>query len=693
MNRFDKNPEPDSPFHRGEREIQSRLGVRERMESFGRRVIRSYLPEQHRDFYRQLPYLLLGSMDSEGQPWASILCGEPGFVNSSDKHSVTISAEPLAGDPLRSNLTIGSFVGVLGIELATRRRNRMSTVVRIASPSHFKLEVVQSFGNCPQYIQAREFETYKENLAGPVTVTEKLTTAMRMMIQTSDTFFVASASASAAGQSASEGGDVSHRGGRPGFVKVDDSGELWIPDYPGNNHFNTLGNFLEYPKAGLLFPDFTTGDLLSLSGSVAIDWDHPETGYFEGAKRFWRFRPERCVLMEDALPIRAIGVEPSLNNSITGTWDEAARKRQVETLKDQWVPACVVKTADEGGDVRSFYLSPELPARPGFIAGQFLPVRAMVEGSLVQRTYTLSSGPADDLYRISVKRDGRFSTFAHDALIAGEQLEVKAPAGAFILDEGNTPLLLIGAGIGITPMVSMARHLLSELLRWRSMRKVTLLVIVRSKRHKIFVEELSRLEQESNGHLHVYWCLTRPDDNIPVARDSHFLGRPNLSVLRQLLPAGDEEVYLCGPAPFMQDSYALLRELGVPDRRIFAEAFGPGALQRENDTVVEEDVAESALVTFVDEHGDVLLEQGWRRTDGSLLAFAEAHGINPDFSCRSGQCGSCLATRVDGELLHNKGTIEVGSNDVLLCSARPRATDERQDSAVCIKVGIAQLSR
>jgi predicted pyridoxine 5'-phosphate oxidase superfamily flavin-nucleotide-binding protein len=107
---------PKSPFHPGEQEIQSRLGVRDRVENLGQRFIRDYLPDQHREFYRQLPMLLIGSVDSRGHPWASLLVGRPGFIHSPDPHSLVIEAKPIFGDPLNDNLIPGTEVGILGID-------------------------------------------------------------------------------------------------------------------------------------------------------------------------------------------------------------------------------------------------------------------------------------------------------------------------------------------------------------------------------------------------------------------------------------------------------------------------------------------------------------------------------------------------------------------------------------------------
>ncbi|MEO0988537.1 MAG: pyridoxamine 5'-phosphate oxidase family protein, partial [Cyanobacteria bacterium J06639_14] len=148
----------ESPFHPGEQAIQAKLGARDRMDTLGRRMIREFLPEQHRQFYAQLSYFLVGTVDGEGRPWASILVGEPGFIATPSDRTLQITAQPLFGDPLAANLAAGTDIGFLGIELHTRRRNRVNGVVSAISPDGFEVQVRQTFGNCPKYIQARQFD-------------------------------------------------------------------------------------------------------------------------------------------------------------------------------------------------------------------------------------------------------------------------------------------------------------------------------------------------------------------------------------------------------------------------------------------------------------------------------------------------------------------------------------------------------
>jgi len=297
-----------SPFHKGERAIQSQLGVRDRMENFGNRVIRDYLPEQHRDFYTKLSYIIVGHADNNGHPWASILFKKNGLIQSSDEQHLTINSKPLIGDPLSNTLINQSQTGghinfgLLGIELESRRRNRLSAYVTSYSDNNIQLKIKQTFGNCPKYIQAREM-TYNERTQPSIVKNfSNLDNQTSQLITKSDTFFIASYLKSKSND-INKGADVSHRGGKPGFVTVHKN-TLTIPDYQGNNHFNTLGNILENPVAGLTFIDFDSGDIIMLTGKAQIIWDSKELADYNGAQRLLKFTLVKGISISNAVPLK-----------------------------------------------------------------------------------------------------------------------------------------------------------------------------------------------------------------------------------------------------------------------------------------------------------------------------------------------------------------------------------------------------
>lgn len=301
-------------FHEGERAVQARAGVAQRMAQLGPRVIRDFMPEQHREFFGQLPFVITGTVDADGQPWASVLAEPPGFMRAPHPGQLDVRARPLAGDPLGSTLADGAAIGLLGLEPHTRRRNRMNGIVRDVKNSGFSVEVSQSFGNCPKYIQARE-PVYANDRAGATALVHEspqLDEAARRIITGADTFFIATAYAGDSAQAGRAGGvDVSHRGGSPGFVRVADDGMLTVPDFVGNYFFNTLGNIAVNPRAGLLFIDFDTGDLLYLAVRARIVWDGLELQQFEGAQRLLRLQVLSMRRVEASLTLRWGRSEPS----------------------------------------------------------------------------------------------------------------------------------------------------------------------------------------------------------------------------------------------------------------------------------------------------------------------------------------------------------------------------------------------
>ena len=317
-------------FHEGERAVQARAGVAARMADIGPRVIRDFMPDQHRDFFEQLPFVVVGTVDDAGQPWASVLAAPVGFIEVPDARSLQVRAQPISGDPLQNTLVDGTPIGLLGIEPHTRRRNRVSGVVRSVGQAGFGVELQQSFGNCPKYIQAREPVHLPGSLSTPPVLftSPQLDAAARRTIEAADTLFIASAysgDATGMGHAGAAGGvDVSHRGGKPGFVRVDPSGTLTVPDFVGNFFFNTLGNISVNPRAGLLFIDFDNGDLLYLAVSAEIVWDGPELQSFKGAQRLLKFQVKSMRRLVAALALRwgPTAQSPALEG--LGQWSEHA---------------------------------------------------------------------------------------------------------------------------------------------------------------------------------------------------------------------------------------------------------------------------------------------------------------------------------------------------------------------------------
>ncbi len=676
-----------SVWHAGERTLQEKIGVAEKMASVGQRVIRPYLLDQHRDFYAQLPFILLGSVDPAGDAWATLLAGEPGFLSAPTTTALHVSALRDPSDPASQGLRDGDAIGLLGIELQTRRRNRLNGILRMAADGSFDVEVDQSFGNCPQYIQRRSPHFVRDPLlpfAGEVHESGDLDAPARAMIEAADTFFVAT-------YVDRDGGhrqvDVSHRGGKAGIVRVSDDGLLTIPDFAGNMFFATLGNMLVNGKAGLLFVDFENGDMLQLSGDGEPVLDSPEIAAFQGAERLWTFRPRHVVRREGAAPLRWTFAEDgwSPNSLMTGDWRQTAERLQAKEFASRWRPFRVVRIVQESAQIRSFYLEPAdsaglLPHK----AGQHLPIRLILPGAdkPTIRTYTLTVAPSDGFYRISVKRERRASCHLHDAVHVGDMIEARAPDGAFTIDvRERRPAVLLAAGVGITPMLAMLRHIVYEGLRTRHIRPTVLFQAAHSKADRAFAKELAALADAASGAVAVVRVLSDVSD-AEQGVDYEAAGRINMTVLTRFLAFNDYDFYLCGPPAFMQDLYDGLRGYNIADKRVHAEAFGRAVIVRSVPVVVPEGLQRvpatgPVAVSFLES----LKEARWTPESGTLLELAEERGLSPEYSCRSGTCGTCRTRLVQGAVAYLKHPeAPVGEGEVLICCAVPAAPEGDEDA-------------
>lgn len=666
-----------SPWHKGELALQRSVGAVERMVTPGlRQMSRNYMPEQHREFYAQLPFVVMGAVDPSGDAWATLRAGRPGFMHSPVPQRLSLRLARQADDPADAGLEDGAGIGMLGIELHTRRRNRLNGNVRRADDGGFDIEVTQAYGNCPQYIQLRQFAFVDED-AGAVRDMTALDATARAMIEGADSFYVASyVERDGANQV-----DVSHRGGKPGFVRIGEDGVLTIPDFSGNLFFNTLGNFLLNPRAGLVFVDYRSGDMLQMSGRAEVFLDAPEVAAFAGAERLWRFTPERIILRPAALPLRWTDTEngASPNALITGSWADASARLQADALAQQWRSYRIDRIADESAAIRSFYLTPADGAGlPRAQAGQHLTIRLALPGTAQQqvRSYTLSSAPSDPWLRISVKREGAVSRHLHDTLRTGDVIEAYAPAGRFTIDAAaRRPAVLLAAGVGVTPLLAMLRHLGHEALRTRYQRPVWLFQSARSKAQRAFGGEIDALAQAGKGGVRVVRVLS-DTAGAEAGSDYDAAGRISLELLKKTLPLDDYDFYLCGPSAFTQQMYDALRSINVADKRILAEAFGPSSLQR---TGSEPAAAGSAAATPATAPVPVLFmasakEARWTPDSGSLLELAEQRGLAPAFGCRNGSCGSCRVRVLSGAVAYpQEPTADIPAGEALICSAVPAA--------------------
>ncbi|MDP6875678.1 MAG: 2Fe-2S iron-sulfur cluster-binding protein [Alphaproteobacteria bacterium] len=312
----------------------------------------------------------------------------------------------------------------------------------------------------------------------------------------------------------------------------------------------------------------------------------------------------------------------------------------------------------EGGDICSFYLVPhDGKAVPPFSPGQYLTfnLRLPDRDKPLVRCYSLSDSPFQtDHYRVSIKRQGppprepdappgRASNYFHADLHPGDIVDVKAPSGNFFLDlSKHSPVVSIGGGVGLTPMVSM----LNAICESGSQRETWFFYGIRNGDEHIMREHFEALEAE-HENVHVRICYSDPKGDEVVGHGFDHACRVSVDLFKQVLPSNNYEFYVCGPPPMMEALTADLRQWGVPDDDIHFEAFGPASVKKTAAAPgTEVAAATGQIVTFARSNKKIT----WDGTQGSILELAEANGIELDSGCRAGSCGTCITAVKTGDV-------------------------------------------
>ena len=312
------------------------------------------------------------------------------------------------------------------------------------------------------------------------------------------------------------------------------------------------------------------------------------------------------------------------------------------------------------------------PAR----AGQYLTLRLVPDQGerAVLRNYSLSGPPGAGYYRVTVKREprGAASGYLHTRLAVGDQLDVAAPRGTFILDETEAPVLLISAGIGATPVLAMLRALAQE----HSDRVIWWLNGARNGReHPFAAEARGLLGSLRNGQAHVYYSQPQPDDL--QGRDFDSAGRLTASRLAELQPPPDAQAYLCGPTAFMDDISAGLAALGFDASRLHTEPFGPAASQTPGIAATPTraphpptgEPGTGPTIAFA--RSDLAIP--WSSDYGTLLELAESCDVPVRWSCRTGVCQTCETTLIEGNVDYSPDPVEPPTaGSVFICCSQPR---------------------
>ncbi|MEP2946455.1 MAG: pyridoxamine 5'-phosphate oxidase family protein [Lentilitoribacter sp.] len=537
-----------NPFHVGEVKAQQKAGVGNVAEWAGG-FIRKFLPQQHREFFSTLPFIIASGEDADGKIWITLLEGKQGFISSPDPQSLLLETKIDQQDPLAEAFENKTEVGVVGIELATRRRNRFSGQIE-KTDNGYRINIKQSFGNCPQYITERGLERMDQTIPMPAIAGTQLSNSQAELIAGADTLFIGTGQKSGKDQ-LSNGFDASHRGGRKGFVQIVDDWTLLIPDYSGNNFFNTIGNLTLDKRVGLVFIEFHTGTLLHVSGTASVDWssdaiDDPN------ARRAIRVKIDKIIERQEATSLK---------------WN---------TLGNSVRRLSVIKKHTESREITSFYLgTADGGALPEFRAGQHLPIEVQIPGKngTIKRSYSLSGNPENNNeYRLSIKREshGLVSRFLHDQVDEGSYIHASLPSGAFVIPDDNTPLVLISAGVGVTPMISMLHEAFSN----NNDRVVWFVHGARNSHTHALAEEVDKLiSKYPNANKQIFYSQPTQEDIQNQSFDQ--VGRITAKSVLALNQNSNAYYMQCGPGPFLSQLKTELEHGGISSDRILFETFGP----------------------------------------------------------------------------------------------------------------------
>ncbi len=326
---------------------------------------------------------------------------------------------------------------------------------------------------------------------------------------------------------------------------------------------------------------------------------------------------------------------------------------------------------NKSGDICSFYLRPHDGGElPSFLPGQFLTFELPIadQPAPVVRCYSLSgSSQKLDSYRVTIKRlpAGVSSTYFHDSLKEGDVVDVLAPKGGFVLDlQSDRPVVLIGGGVGLTPVLSMLKALDDS----GDHREVRFFHAARNGEDIALVDEIREIAARK-GNVHYTVLFSSPTDQCVEGRDYDCSGFLTVEILRRYLPSSNYEFYVCGPPPMMAMLTEQLQDWGVPEGDIHFEAFGPASVKTVKRTDKDAVPAANVQVEFSRSGKQV----SWCDEDGTLLDLAEANGVRIAAGCRAGNCGTCATALKDGNVSYvTAPASSPAQGSVLMCVACPK---------------------
>ncbi|MDD5198940.1 MAG: ferric reductase-like transmembrane domain-containing protein [Terrimicrobiaceae bacterium] len=344
-----------------------------------------------------------------------------------------------------------------------------------------------------------------------------------------------------------------------------------------------------------------------------------------------------------------------------------------------WRDFEVLHREEESATITSFHLRPVDGRRlPPHQPGQFLTVEVTIpnEPRPLVRTYTISDSPNGRTYRLSIKREPRgvVSNYFHDSLAEGARLRARPPAGGFCLDPSAPgPIILLSAGVGITPMIAM----LDALVASGRSRPVWFLHGARNRREHAFASHVRSLAAR-HAHVRAHIAYSQPEPGDEGSSAPASTGRVDMELVKKLLPSSEGEFYLCGPGAFMQSLHSGLIEWGVTPARIHYESFGPATVMA-NGAASPSGPRASRQVSV--EFLPSGVQAAWDGGPANLLELALTRGLKPAYGCRAGVCGACSHRLIQGSVACvQEPAWPAEPGRVLLCSAFP-VTDVQIDIA------------
>jgi len=626
-----------SPFHDGERHVQQLAKESDFAQRNGTVITDTILPGAI-PFIAQQAMLVVSSVDENGQVWPSVLIGKPGFISASDPHNLILDRGNTFSNPqdcFWQNIRHNPNIGMLVIELSTRRRFRINGSIELHDNKFLHIHVDEAYPNCPKYIQRRQAELtaspVRVNQGAPTTGTELLPEHLKL-IQNADSLFVGSAVPQQNNANTRFRADASHRGGNPGFIEHIEDNTLRIPDYKGNSMFNTLGNIHTYPKAGIVLIDFERGVLLQLSGEAKILWDQNDPdNQSGGTKRYWQLKVS--AWQESALP-------DSLSWQFFDYSPHNPRQTKIGNQPLEELTLKISQLEIKSPTITRYRLSAHLPIEVKLASGKW-----------VERHYSILSSPHDNrFYDIAVKREttGRGGSLQlHKQLKINATLKAKAPRNAFPLSTIGKHTILVAGGIGITPILSMLRILVETQASFE------IHYTAGSQEELAFATEIYALAKQ---HAHFY-------SSAPNTHVTEFAVKNSRLNIERLMEEPDTgtHIYLCGPVRMIEAVRDAGNSLGWNAGQIHFESFG-------NNT----SSTDKAITVTLQKSAQVIQVQAQQ----TILAALLDAKIPVPFDCQRGECGMCVSTIIDGEAEHRDVYLnkEERQQQMCVCVSRAKST-------------------